>query len=418
MSGVPFRCSGICLALVIAAIVGVLAGTRGEARALQPATAPATAPAGVPTTAPASGPIVPATTAASIDLGPDVVILKELSSLYEPVPFDHRSHAMMAEMWDGCVTCHHYEPLHGNGTTQPATQDATHSAAEPTTASRPTTAGHAATSATTVATTRHGTTRPRARTTRPTKVTSASVPACKSCHVIAATETDIHMPSLKGAYHRQCLNCHKEWMHANACVACHKPLHGQTEVTAAPTRDDILGRMHPPIPEPEAKLYEMRYTPVDGGNVLFRHKQHTVAYGLRCTNCHYRDNCINCHDPQNAEHRARPVKPGMTWAESHGPCVSCHQNDRCSHCHYKDEQDPPPTFQHAVTGQTMDSDHADLACGQCHLNPKLKLTPTCGDSSCHTNRAVSFPADRPGPTIPVAPTTLPAMRGIGKVRPG
>ena len=42
--------------------------------------------------------------------GPDVVILRELESTYEAVPFEHRLHAKMAQMWDGCVTCHHRSP--------------------------------------------------------------------------------------------------------------------------------------------------------------------------------------------------------------------------------------------------------------------------------------------------------------------
>ena len=49
----------------------------------------------------------------SPDLGPDVVVLKELSEaqgLYDPVPFDHKAHAHMAETQKGCVTCHHQSP--------------------------------------------------------------------------------------------------------------------------------------------------------------------------------------------------------------------------------------------------------------------------------------------------------------------
>src|SRR6187455_502643 len=48
--------------------------------------------------------------------GPQVVVLRELANLYQPVPFNHASHAQMAEMWDGCTTCHHRNPT----TTQPS----------------------------------------------------------------------------------------------------------------------------------------------------------------------------------------------------------------------------------------------------------------------------------------------------------
>jgi len=37
---------------------------------------------------------------------PETVMLDELVAQYEPVPFDHKAHASMAQMWDGCTTCH------------------------------------------------------------------------------------------------------------------------------------------------------------------------------------------------------------------------------------------------------------------------------------------------------------------------
>ena len=88
----------------------------------------------------------------------------------------------MAEMWDGCETCHHYSP-----TTKPSAQALT------------TAKAHA-----------------------PNQADAAVIPACKSCHSVEVNPTtEIRMPSLKGAYHRQCLNCHREWTQANACVICH-----------------------------------------------------------------------------------------------------------------------------------------------------------------------------------------------------
>ena len=35
--------------------------------------------------------------------GPDTVLLDGLVSLYDAVPFDHKTHAKMAQMWDGCT---------------------------------------------------------------------------------------------------------------------------------------------------------------------------------------------------------------------------------------------------------------------------------------------------------------------------
>ena len=355
--GVYSRCVWPC-ALVVAAI-GWLATVMAAAPTTQ------TRPAMLATTRPSTQPL---------SYGPDTVMLKELASLYEPVPFDHKNHAKMAQMWDGCVTCHHRTP---QAATRPATQPAT-----------------MPTSATAIM-------------AHPDQANTASVPSCKSCHAVTANEADIRMPSLKAAYHRQCLNCHKEWMHDNACVVCHKAKGTVATTRGTPTRDDILGRMHPPIPEPSTHLYRTRYTPADGPNVLFRHKEHTQTFGLRCTDCHRKDNCSHCHDPSGDKTAQKPVHPGMTWAESHGPCMSCHQQDRCQYCHYKDGQPAPVAFVHAAkTGQEFDKDHDKLRCTQCHSQLKANALPTCDTAGCHKEATIGFPAKRPGPfatTRPVVP---------------
>lgn len=338
--------------------------------------------------APGKRPAVAATRPASSaatrpgEYGPDVVVLRELVNLYDPVPFDHRGHAQMAEMWQGCVTCHHRSPA---PTTQPA-------AASP--------AEHRAQS------------------------DSSAIPACKSCHEASTAEEsgDIAMPNLKGAYHRQCLNCHREWMHENACGICHQPRNGVNPLAATPTKDDVIGRMHPPIPEPEIRIYRARFTPADGRNVMFRHRQHVHGYDMKCVSCHHRDTCSNCHDAQSGVRKEALLKPGRTWADSHGPCMGCHEGDRCRHCHYKDDQQPPPPFDHARTGQLLDKDHQHLKCGQCHLSYKTTANLSCGDASCHKDpAAVIFPAKRPGPVVPARPAADVAMeeqaaptRGMGR----
>ena len=358
---------------MLAAIMAVNAAF--AAWAALPTSQPATRPAAVPTT--------------QRDLGPDIVIMKELVNLYEPVPFDHKTHAKMAEMWDGCVTCHHRPPT---ATTLPA-----------------------------------GTTRPAGNGTAlaaATQAMSAEIPACKSCHAVNGGADDIAMPNLKGAYHRQCLNCHKEWMHGNACVICHQARDPKLAATTLPTRGDIVGRMHPPIPEPDSKPYRARYTPAAGPNVLFRHKEHTKDFGLTCVQCHRKDNCAHCHDPQGRKPEQKILKPGMTWAESHGPCMNCHVGDRCAHCHYKDGEETPKAFAHTgMTGQILDKDHVHLGCGQCHTDVEFKATPTCGDSSCHKSRLMTWPQDLPGPkpatrpTIPVKGRT-PKLPKPAVARPG
>lgn len=300
--------------------------------------------------------------------GPDVVILKELVAQYQPVPFDHRSHAAMAQMAGGCTTCHHRPP---HPTTDPTTQPAL------------------------------------VENVIRTQDDSASISACKSCHAISEVAATIRMPSLKGAYHRQCLNCHSEWAHENACSACHEPLASPTSrqvvsaATTAPSPDDIVGRMHRPIAAPKEKLYVTRFTPAMGANVIFRHEQHATRFGVRCVGCHRDDSCAHCHDP-NVDGAAakKPLRPGRSWRDTHGPCVACHADDHCDSCHYKDDQEPPAPFEHAKTGQTLDKGHEKLRCNQCHAQLKTTAPPTCGDASCHAKHPdVSFPQDRPGAVV-------------------
>ena len=326
------------------------------------------------------------TTTATTDFGPDVILMGQLVDLYEPVPFEHRVHAEMAEMWDGCVTCHHRSP---DPTTRPVNAlvpGFVHAQDE-----------------------------------------SAAVPACRSCHPVTDGKVTLALPSLKGAYHRQCLNCHREWSGQNDCVVCHQPRAGKGGAVAAvdgqPTTsatmrarvDDIVGRMHPPIPEPDEVAYRARFEPAVGPNVLFRHKEHTATFGLKCVECHRHDNCSSCHDAaanRVANHlRPRPLKPARTWRESHGPCVSCHEQDRCVRCHTKDGQPTPARFDHpTMTGQAFDSDHATIACRQCHAGRNFKAaTPTCGGSECHDPvKRIAFPTHRPGPVA----TTQPLLKTL------
>jgi hypothetical protein len=309
-------------------------------------------------------------------------MLDQLVALYEPVPFDHKTHAAMAEMWDGCTTCHHRTP---SPSTVPANARSNTSQAN-----------------------------------------AASIPACKSCHPASVASASLHQPSLKGAYHRQCLNCHREWANDNSCEVCHKLRDPKAAVaTTSPSVDDIVGRMHPPIPEPDVKIYRARFTPAVGANAIFRHKEHTTRYGLKCVSCHRRDNCADCHNGVASTLAHKPINPGRTWADSHAPCASCHQQDRCAHCHYDSDKAQPIAFEHRATGQLLDSDHQNLKCGQCHNKLKSKTDLTCGDAACHeSNPAIAFPAHRPGEVVTTRPaptkvaiaqpTTAPATRAVIK----
>jgi hypothetical protein len=299
---------------------------------------------------------------------PDVVMLDQLSkteNLYEPVPFDHKAHAGMAQIAGKCQTCHHRTPENG-ATRAGAGAGATRVAGE------------------------RG------------QEQAAKHPACRTCH--EPHRTDLRQPGLKGAYHRQCLNCHREWALANNCTVCHKPRSKDVNVVAkVATPDDIMGRMHPPVPEPETRQFVAAQTPADGANVLFRHKEHTQRYGVTCATCHRDDACSRCHVGSNAPRPVQAPKVPLLdadWNVVHANCSGCHrrQETRCVECHFKSDSSAPEPFDHGSTGQLLDADHANLRCSQCHANWLEKSAPTCGTAGCHaTAKPITFPLSRPGP---------------------
>jgi len=326
--------------------------------------------------------------------GPNIVIMDELQDAYLPVPFDHKGHADMAEMTDGCVICHHYTPE------------------------------------------------------------GKEHPACKACHDIAVKGTGIRKPGLKGAYHRQCLNCHKDWIDTSDCGICHRRRASGPRIrdAASPSTDDILGRMKCPISEPETEIYGAESKEGAKSVVIFRHWEHAHGFDLRCAECHHEQNCTRCHIRNGAEERPRTVK------EHHKPCLQCHAADmdeatttitgRCRKCHWQEGQPKikpfdhvdtgwplsryhkdsgcrachekvpfvspnkdcngchsgwePDNFDHMVTGQVLDENHKEIDCADCHVSRKFDILPTCEE--CHEpGDGIVFPAKRPGEIL--APKT-------------
>lgn len=89
---------------------------------------------------------------------PKTYTLNDLEKTYDPVTFSHGMHTDFA---DNCATCHHHSP-------------------------------------------------------------AGETPACGECHGAPFDPENLAMPGLKGAYHRQCMGCHKEFDAGPAgCTECH-----------------------------------------------------------------------------------------------------------------------------------------------------------------------------------------------------
>lgn len=241
---------------------------------------------------------------------PNVLELNSLttaSSIYTPVRFSHRTHAEMADMSGGCTSCHHYNP-------------------------------------------------------------PGSVLSCKECHEVSNARTDLSKPGLKGAFHRQCMGCHRSWSRSTDCTSCHA-LKG----APAATRSE----RPPRVKEPSRIVYE---TSMEKGHlVTFFHSDHTKVFRLDCVDCHQGDSCARCHH----EGGAHPTSATSETA-NHQKCSGCHDvksTEGCTRCH---SQTPGSPFNHgARTGFTLAAYHAKLSCHRCHGGGKkfTRVSATC--ESCH-----------------------------------
>jgi hypothetical protein len=287
--------------------------------------------------------------------GPEMVIIDQLADLYRPVVFAHRLHADMSNMTGGCENCHHYSEQSG------------------------------------------------------------VIPPCRECHDETKGPVSLNKPALKGAYHRQCMNCHLDWSHQNACGFCHDQASGSA--TASVDTTDIVGLSHPMIAATPSYIYQTSYD--DGPVVSFHHEDHVEMFGLKCVDCHRGDSCSRCHHGNETKakstrldhvttcgachlerdckfchnHEAKPKfehTRTVGWAlqpyHTKVGCKTCHgspqdfhtPSDRCTSCHIHWEEGG---FNHAVTGLVLNDDHLDLDCRSCHLEADFSRHPSCEE--CH-----------------------------------
>ncbi len=315
--------------------------------------------------------------------GPEVVIMSRSSEQYGPVVFSHRLHADMSEMSGGCYGCHHYNS------------------------------------------------------------TSMAILSCKECHPASRARSDISMPDLKGAYHRQCMDCHRQWGKTTECTTCHiKRGPGQTTEEALEAAR-LKGKGHPEVPSPNRVVYETRSQ--KGTVVTFFHEDHSGRFGLQCRDCHKAEACVRCHEKgavrDTATTAVRVVRSQRSMETLHAPCFSCHQKDACETCHMDKPLSAfdharstgwplnrfhqklacqkchgektrftklntgcvhchanwaPGTFKHETTGFRLDASHAEFDCVSCHPDNAFGPEPSC--SGCHDDK--TYPKDRPGTPLP------------------
>jgi hypothetical protein len=244
--------------------------------------------------------------------GPEVVVIDQLADLYEPVVFAHGLHAGMSEITGGCVNCHHYSEPGG------------------------------------------------------------VVPPCRQCHDPATQQVDLRKPSLKGAYHRQCINCHVDWSHENACGSCHEQK-GRVQPVGKPDPTDPLSVKHPKMEPTPYYTYQTTYA--KGPVVTFHHGDHVEKFGLQCTDCHQGQSCGRCHDSLKTSGAARKPLDHVT------SCIVCHGERDCGFCHSNRSE---PAFHHATSANfALTPYHEKVACKTCHGEPKTFKTPDTRCASCH-----------------------------------
>jgi hypothetical protein len=242
---------------------------------------------------------------------PSVVSLGLLSDLYEPVVFNHERHAKMSAMGRGCIVCHHYSPR-------------------------------------------------------------GQTPPCKACHGDGANPKNLRQPGLRGAYHRQCLGCHREWNHETACVECHAERRPGVSAMALRNDADIVGLKHPKVFAQPTYLYVGAVQTM----ATFHHADHVDLFGLKCSDCHVKESCSDCHDVYK--------HPARTRSDPHQDCMRCHQEDidnDCTLCHGETQREH---FNHARrTGFDLTAYHESVQCGKCHNDGRTFSGLEARCSACH-----------------------------------
>ncbi len=274
--------------------------------------------------------------------------------LFGKVIFSHKAHAEMAEMGDGCVTCHH-------------------------------------------------------------KAVGENIEKCSSCHTPDRVSSTSDIPDLKSAYHRQCMDCHQTWDAESKCESCHLV---NSEYKSSSITTEVVKTYKPVVrPETKvyettkctkgklATFHHNDHINLFGLECVDCHQDEscstchnknpnfkkTVDFKnhSKCESCHdteSKNQCAKCHSDKESKPFNHFVNTGFDINKYHSKvsCSSCHTKKgrysglkaQCQNCHDWDEDN----FNHSITGLELDENHIDNSCSDCHEDNNYQK-PTC--TNCH-----------------------------------
>lgn len=160
-------------------------------------------------------------------------------------------------------------------------------------------------------------------------------PPCRECHGLPSDH--LRKPGLLGAYHRQCMNCHRELESGPlGCEECHAKREGGAVDQAALARKYVADTM------------KLGHLADEFGEVVFNHKLH-VTLTDKCEHCHHHHTdleitppCRECHTKTAEENGSKRLSLRDAY---HEQCLGCHRATsskgkgksplKCTECHEK-----------------------------------------------------------------------------------
>ena len=223
---------------------------------------------------------------------------------------------------------------------------------------------------------------------------------CQSCHTtfdswLGASFTGNHaappisFPLTGGHATVPCQSCHVNnnyhlQIAANDCgnAGCHLSTWQQTNNPPHPSAGPVFA----------AANCTNCHNTTSWTTVTFDHS----STGFPLSNGHANVPCAQCHTNNNYNLQIAPTNCGnagchlSAWQQTNNPVHAsagpAFAVANCSQCHDTIAWTDLTSFNHSVTGFTLNGAHVSTPCAQCHVNDnyKLQIAPTdCGNSGCH-----------------------------------